>query len=370
MSASRYRFEFASPADDDALRARMAADFMPGAISVSFRREPSYFAGCRIQGDATQVVKCVTADSGQIIGMGARSTAVAWVDGRPERIGYLSDLRLDRCYRGGMLVARGYRILRSMHADDPVPFYTTVIYEGNDPARSALVGARAGLPAYRDWGRILTPAIRLDFPVRQAPVPGVTIERGSPERLADIVAFLNREARHNQFAVVYRREDFMQGRFAGIAPERIFLAVRAGRICATLAAWDQAPVRQIHVHGYSPSLAAARPLYNALSKVLPVKPLPPVGGRIPCLYLACAITENNDVPVFRHLLRAVHAALRRGPWSYAVCGLHETDPRAQELLALRHIPAAGRLFVVHYPDQRLEIQSQRERVPYIEAGCL
>jgi hypothetical protein len=370
MSGSRYRFELASTEDDIALRARMAADFMSGAISVTFRREPSYFAGCRIQGEATQVVKCVRTDTEEIIGMGARSTVIAWVDGQPKRIGYLSDLRLDRKYRGGLLVARGYRVLRALHEADPVPFYTTVIYEGNDPARSALVGARAGLPIYKDWGRILTPAIRLDFPVRQAPVPGVMIERGSRERFADIVTFINREAKKHQFAAVYRSEYFIDGRFAGVAPESFFLAIRAGEICGTLAAWDQASVRQIHVHGYSPSLAFARPLYNVLSNLLPIKPLPSIGERIPCLYLACAFTSNGDVPLFRHLLRAAHEALRQGPWSYAVCGLHEADPRAEELLALRHIPAAGRLFVVHYPEQPPKLRSQRECVPYIEAGCL
>ena len=58
MSASRFRIELAGPEDDARLRARMAAERMEGDIAVSFRREPDFFAGCRVQGDATQVVKC------------------------------------------------------------------------------------------------------------------------------------------------------------------------------------------------------------------------------------------------------------------------------------------------------------------------
>lgn len=367
---SRYRIELASVADDAALRARMAADPMSGPISVSFRREPSYFAGCRLQGDRTQVVKCERTDSKEIIGVGARSTSLAWVDGKTERIGYLSDLRLDRRYRGGMLIARGYRMLRTLHETDPVPFYTTVIYKGNKPALSSLVGARAGLPAYRDFGEVLTPAIHLDFPVRQAPLSGVSLVRGSHDRVDDIVAFINREGTRHQFAPVVSREDFRDGRFAGLAPDSFFLAIRAGHIVGTMAAWDQAPVRQTHVEKYSASLTLARPLYNFLSVMLPLKPLPALGERIPFVYLSCVATQEGDVSLFRYLLRAVHNVLRRGPWSYAVCGLHEADARYQELLSLRHIPAAGRLFVAHYPEQPLHIQSPTERPPYLEAGCL
>ena len=53
---SRYRFEPAVEADDAALRARMASDWLRGDLSVSFRREPSYFAGCALQGEQVQVL--------------------------------------------------------------------------------------------------------------------------------------------------------------------------------------------------------------------------------------------------------------------------------------------------------------------------
>ena len=75
--SSRYAFDLAGPADDAQLRARMAEDRMEGSIAISFRREPSYFAGCRVQGDATQVMKCVDTATGRIVGLGSRSTSLA-----------------------------------------------------------------------------------------------------------------------------------------------------------------------------------------------------------------------------------------------------------------------------------------------------
>ena len=367
---SRYTFMLATQGHDAQLRARMAADHMEGAIAVSFRREPSYFAGCAVQGDHTQVVTCIDSRNSHMAGLGSRSTAMALVNGAQQRIGYLSDLRVAPEYRRGTLLARGYRYFRELHQADPVPFYTTMIYDGNTPALANLQGARGGLPLYRDWGKFLTPALRLNFGVASAPAAGVTIERGTPEKLPHIVSFLNRNLAARQFAPVYRESDFPNGRFKGLQPKDFFLAIRDGRIAGTMAAWDQAAYRQTHVERYGSLLTIARPFYNAAACVSPVKRLPDPGARIPYVYLACLATVNDDVSVFRHLLHAVHDAIRGGPWHYAIAGLHERDPRARALLALRHIPAAGRLFVVHYADEAPMLDTVSTRVPYLEAGCL
>ncbi len=366
---SAFAIELARPEDDAALRARMAQDRMDGRISVSFRREPSYFAACRVQGDATQVVKCVERRTGAIVGMGSRSTMRAYIDGVERRIGYLGDLRLARERRSGPLLARGYRYFRELHRLDPVALYTTVIYDGNVAAMRALVGGRAGLPLYRDWGRVLTPAIPLDLPIRQEKLPQVDVARSAPDALPEIVAFLNSCWREKQFAPVCCLENFSrEGRRAGLAATDFFVARRSGRIVGTVAAWDQSRLRQTHVEGYSGALRWMRPAYNVLAALTPLRPLPRAGERIPYIYLACIAVEENDLGIFRVLLRAALAALRHGPWHYAIAGLHEADPLAQALIELRRIEAAGRLFVVHFPGEDPELE--RQRTPYVEVGCL
>ena len=88
------------------------------------------------------------------------------------------------------------------------------------------------------------------------------------------------------------------------------------------------------------------------------------------MYLACLATEGNDVPILRCLLRAAHDVLRRGRWQFAIAGLHETDPLAGVLEEFHAIPAAGRVFVVHWPDEPVMVQGPDRRIPYLEAGCL
>src|SRR5262245_24532432 len=139
MNTSRFEFSIATLEDDEQLRRRMAEDWMRGEMSISFRREPSYFAGCAVQGEGFQVVKCTERATGRIIGMGNRAWRWAYVDGLPRRVGYLADLRAQPEYRRGTLLARGYRFLRVLHDADPVPFYYTLIFDGNQDALNALV---------------------------------------------------------------------------------------------------------------------------------------------------------------------------------------------------------------------------------------
>jgi len=40
------------------------------------------------------------------------------------------------------------------------------------------------------------------------------------------------------------------------------------------------------------------------------------------------------------------------------------------LSEFRSVPAAGRLFAVHYPEDPLAIDAAARRVPCVEAGCL
>ena len=97
---------------------------------------------------------------------------MAYINGQPVRVGYLSDLRGHARYRNRLLLARGYKYLRQIHAANPVALYFTVILDGNQAALRTLVGERAGLPPYHDIGKILTPAVHLpDPPLSGAATP-------------------------------------------------------------------------------------------------------------------------------------------------------------------------------------------------------
>jgi hypothetical protein len=367
---SKFDFALATPEDDAQLRQRMAEDWMEGNISVSFRREPNYFAGCQVQGESFQVIKCTDRETGRIVGLGSRLTQTAFINGKPQHLGYLADLRAHPDYRRGTLLARGYRFLRQLHEANPIPLYYSMIVEGNAAALKNLLGARAGLPEYRDMGLILTPAIHLDLPKPEIKVAGVKFERGKREQLPEILRFVQKWQSQKQFAPRYLLEDFYTPRLQGLRAEDFYLAIRGNQLVGTVAAWNQREFRQTHIEGYSPQLAVLRPFYNLLAKLTPLKPLPNPGEAVPYFYLAFVAVEDNNSEIFRGLLRALYRHRFADASHYFIAGLHANDPLAAILKEYRRIEAAGRLFAIYYLDGESLFNQLDGRVPYIEIAAV
>jgi hypothetical protein len=367
---SRFTFSLATPQDDAQLRARMAQDWMAGDISISFRREPNYFAGCQLQGDRVQVIACRDNSNNQIVGLGSLCSSLMHINGIPTRAGYLADLRGDPAYRNGTLLARGYRYLRTLHEANPLPHYYSIIFDTNEAALGALVHSRAGLPAYEPAGKIRTPALHLDFAKSPILVEGVHLRRANQQDLGAIVSFLNEHLALKQYSPVYTESDFLAGgRCSSLPINQFFLALQDDRIIGTIAAWDQKDVRQTHIEQYCAKLKALRPLYNLASLVSPLKRLPAVGSRVPYLYLCCIAMQDNNASVFRAVLRFAYNELRSGPWHYAIAGLHDLDPLAAVLDEYRSIPTAGLLYRVNFDSNAVSATTQTKpdnRIPYVE----
>ncbi len=154
--------ELARPEDDAALRRLVASNPVPGRITLGFEREPSYFAGCRAMGPFTQVAVARHRESGVIGAMACRAVRPRFVNGSEQPVGYLSQLRVDRPYRGQWLGAAVLRALPLLHADGRTQGYLATITDGNEEARGLLVRrARRGLPLFRPLARLHTLALHV-----------------------------------------------------------------------------------------------------------------------------------------------------------------------------------------------------------------
>lgn len=367
---SRYEFKLADASDDKSLRLRMSEDCMEGSIRVSFRREPSYFIGSQVQGDSQQIIKCTDKNSHQLIGLGARLTLDVFINGTARRMGYLSDLRVAPSTRGGTLLARGYQYLYQLHKKDPVPLYYSLILQDNHPALNTLTQTRAGLPAYHDRGKILTPAIHLDLKRKLIKEQGLHIQRASPSSLDKVFGFVRQQYAKKQFSPVYHASDIGNSRLTGLRAEDIYIASRQGKIVGITAAWDQCSFRQTHVEKYSPWLKKIRPAYNFSARFSALKALPDEGAALPYFYLALIAIEQDDPAIFRALLAHIYQERRLGEWHYFIAGLHEQHPLVSVLNEYRSIKAAGHLFLVHYPEDQGFFKQLDQRIPHIEIGAV
>jgi hypothetical protein len=377
VSLSRFETRLATRADEPELRALMRRLVIPGDISIAFEREPDFFAACRIHGDV-QVALARDRQRGGIVGFGTRSIAPAFVNGVPREVGYLADLRLDPAYRNGTLVARGYRLLRQMHADRRVELYTTVIFATNRVALATIATGRAGLPRYHDMGVVHCPGINshgLWRSSRRRPGKNdgcdcAEIRGGTREMLDEMVDCLNRNNSRRQFAPVHSVRDFEPGgRWTDLTPGDFHVAFRDRRIVGVAAVWDQRRFKQTRIIGYEPHLGAALPLVNAWRRLTGGARYARAGEYLRYACLAFIAVDDDDEDVFRGLLRSAYQSQRGSDRLYLMVALHERDPWLRVVREYSITPFQARLFCVTFADGD-EAAALDARIPHVEAALL
>jgi hypothetical protein len=367
---TRFAVTLAERGDDAELRALLRENPMSGSMQVAFEREPDFFAACAIRGEFHQVGVGRDLESGRIVGLGTRSIAEAFVNGRPVSFGWLSDLRLAPRYRGGTLVARGYRFLRQLHADGKAGLYGTVIFHDNQAALQTIAATRAGLPAYHDLGVFHCPGINLRRR-KPAMAAGCEILHGRRELLPEIVDCLNRNNARRQFAPVHDVESFIHGnRWKDFQVSDFYVARRNNRVIGVVGRWDQTAFKQTRVISYGKRLRWMVPAANAVQSLLGAPSFPEPGQYVPFFYVSFIAVDRDDAGVFRALLREVYNDSVGSSFRYAMAGLHERDPLLVVLKDYSLTPFAGRLFCVCFADGENEYRALDGRIPYVEAATL
>ena len=368
MSAQR-RFEFAlaEEADDDALRALLRQISMPGNITLSFQREPSFFLAEQAGSVASQVMVCKDNKLGQIVGMGSRSIRPVYIDGQAAQVGYLSMLRGLPESRGNIALARGYRYLRELHSDGAVPHYFTTILDDNIEAKALLTSARAGLPIYKPVAGLLTYLIPLTKnPVRKHSDEAVS--RVEEDQLTEAVAFLQRWNSRYQFAPRYTLQDMLgQSRLLpGFSWENLYVYREDGRVSGTLGIWDQESFKQTVVMAYSRQMQFIRPFYNLLAHIRRRPRLPPVGEDIHVLY--AAFLSGNSAAFTSLLVRACADWAGKGYdyLSLGFCEGSELAPMAARYAAQR---LASTVYVVYWQDESVALPDLDKPV-HVEVATL
>ena len=186
-------FEAASPEDDAAIRRLLRRTPMPGDVTIGYHREPSFFRSLLPMGNRTQVAVGRPADNpDRVVALGCRTIRELFVEGTPQRVGYLSQMRVDPEYRGRGLVDQGFRKIREWHEDDPTPYSYATITDENPAARKRLVGRSDGaIPPFRPLADLHTLAIVLRSRRLWRPTPpdDLTVNR-APTDLRAVAAFL------------------------------------------------------------------------------------------------------------------------------------------------------------------------------------
>lgn len=377
MSEERRRLQVrvteAGPGDDEDLRALLRANPMPGAISVTFEREPNFFLGGTIEGEWHRTMIARDAADRATIGLATMSRYNAFQNGKVVRQGYLSQLRVDAKYRGhrGPLRA-GFRLLEEWHRDDHAPLYLTTVIEDNTIARRVLERDWPGKPHYREREVILSLALPLWRRRRVRPPAGIEIRRAGAEDLGALAECLQRNHARYQFAPVWTPEDLAsEERCRGLRVEDFRLATKNGRVVGCLAAWDQSGFKQTVIHGYEGFLGRARPGWNAVARLLKAPRLPNPGEPLHSIFLSHAAVDDDDPATLVALVTSAYNDAVGTKHAFAMVGLAERNPMTPALRrAFRAIEYRSVLYVTHWDDGDAAAEALDGRVPHVEIAIL
>jgi hypothetical protein len=292
------------------------------------------------------------------------------VNGVPADLGYLSDLRLSPEYRSGSLLARGYRFLKDLHADGRALLYTTAIFAENSRALTTLTAGRAGLPTYHPLGCLDCSGINIGrtkppFEAR------CDIERGSLALLPQIVECLNRNNARKQLAPFHTCEDFLPGgRWRDFSISDFYVAIRDGQVIGVIGQWNQRRFKQTRIIRFSGPLRWLAPMAKITHPILKGRRFPEVGEELRSFYVTFVAMDNDDLPIFRSLLRALYRDAAAGDARFALTSLHQQDPLRAALLDYSLTPFCARMFCVCYSDGKKAFENLDNRVPYMEAATL
>jgi hypothetical protein len=372
-------FELATPADDAAIRRLLACSPVPGAVALTYEREPDYFLGCGTMGHFYQVPIARHPDEGTLIGLSCRAVRPMFINGQVEAVGYLGQLRIAERFRGRWLLSHAFRYLRELHADGRAAGYITTIIEDNQVAQGVLVEhAPRHFPHYREVARLCTLALlvsrsRLLHALPARLPPGCTLQRGTPDSLGEIVAFLQQQGASKQFFPFYTAKDFLHSPLtAGFRVEDFVLARRRGQIVGVVGLWDQSDYKQTVVQSYQGRLRRCRPLYNVGAWLAAAPPLPRPGEHLRYAYASFICIQQNNPQIFRALLWQVYRLAAMRGYSFLSIGLTASDPLLSEAQRYAHIPYYSRLYTVCWREEAGAALHTRldGRIPYVEIAAL
>lgn len=238
------------------------------SIRVVMQRRPNYFAAATVQAEQPEVVVGERADSGRIVASFAAGTRLVFVEGQPQPVRYLSDLRIHPEHRHGMLLARGYRYLRE-HVFAEGEWAQAVILDDNRAAIALLTSGRAGLPRYVPAGDYHCHMIATRGGAEKAVCEGgLSVRAATMRDLEAVQEFYDRQAARFTWAPVADFRELGASYYRDLRIEDFFLAFDGGELVGLVGCWDQSAFKQTRAVGYAGGLRWLRSAYNALAALL------------------------------------------------------------------------------------------------------
>lgn len=324
----------AKPSDNAGLVALAHACSMSGDIELRMDRAPDFFALNRLEGASWRLA--VAEREGEVVGCICFSERVCYLDGRVQRTGYISDLKVHPDHRDSVIAdaLSRYAAQCMRHLPQNTPVLITVL-AGNTAMEKRLAGPR-GLPRFTHVGTIRTHSLSILWK-RRNPVHWTAVSRAAWSDVEEMAALWSDVAGLRQFATAHDADSLARWvrEAPGLDIQDFRLARgRDGRLLGFLGLWEQRQFKQLTVVSYSPRMALARRVFNSLAPLTGSEPLPRAGAPLNVVTATHVCVPHDRADVLRGLLVSAHNELRGSGCSVLNIGLDVSDPLGASLKGL------------------------------------
>lgn len=366
------RFVFAEARQEDAPEILEILEDEPfnGKISLMYTRRPDPLVSYRLEGDEAIIAVCHDLQKRKIAGFGVCSLRKAYLNGKIEKIGYLTGLRVRSEYRKSFrIIPQGYEFMLQRCQGKGAKLLYTTILEENTVVQRMLEKKRNFMPQYTPlcgyevftcvgsmgrWGE----KRQKEFSFRQATLPDVPA----------MVQLLNEHGKeHNFYPVV--NSAMLTGALPGLTLEDFYLLNDAqGKILACGALWDQRCYKQYIVKGYAGSIKILARISRTLAFTgLPVPVMPREGEAVKLKMVSFLGMAKQNPEIFAIFFSKLRKAAGRG--SMLSIGLTENSAWKQVVADLPHLSYKSKVYTVAVGEEDLGFNLEN-RPAYLECGLL
>ncbi|MBI5207740.1 MAG: hypothetical protein HY934_08110 [Candidatus Firestonebacteria bacterium] len=361
-------FKLTDHSHDIQLRKLLENTPMPGAIEVSYCREPNFYHGVDVCGKLNQTI--IYEKDNIVQSMACRYIKPMFINGEVKNFGYLSGLRISADYRKGVILGKGYNELKNLHSDKKTPGYISTIIENNLPASNILESGRATLPKYKDIGKYYVYMVFFNRFIKHKRNKCEILDNNKVS-LNRIIDFINRYGPERQFFPYYQECDFMSNYTRDFNTKDFLVAVDNSEILGVIGIWDQQKFKQNVISNYNGIYSYAMPFINSCSSVLGFRSFPKQKEAVQSFIISFICIKNNNTFILTELLKAAYRKKLNETYHGFLIGFHERDPLRESITNFIFTTYISRAYLVYWKDGSDFCEKYVDnRIPYFELGTL
>ena len=354
MLLNRFQFDFAKPADDQAILNLLEESELPGKISLLYTRRPSPLNSYKIEGGQSHIMVVRDLENNRLVSTGVCTVHNVYLDSGITVIGYLSGFRVAEEYKKRLaLVPSGFRfLLNNPGLSTQTRFFTTIL-EHNSAAITLLEKKNRKMPVYHFKGNFNVFALSTK---KNRKFPQYRLERASHENKKFLLEYYQKEGKRHDFFPVLSADELNQN-MPGL--ENFYLLFNSqNELVAAGAVWDQTLFKQHIVKNYTGMYKTLQP-FSFLLPWFGYPALPRKNSTLNFFTLSFCLIRDKDPDIFEIFLFKIKNLGCN--YDYFLTGLTDTDSMIGVIQKQRHLLYKSRIYEVF---KNLEMYEEAQNLEY------